>query len=1108
MRRARASLALVLTLLALVTVTTAILAFVVGHAGVLSTDAARAALSTAEPGAGAVQAQTRIGDDPAAQDATARAKLTQGFSPAPVTIHTTRVSEPRRATVDGSELPERLTLWAGEHLRPGLITVTGGTWPTGATEAALQAGAAAATGLTVGDVVTVDGHDLEVTALWEPAAPSSPVWFGDPLVLDGVDATSSGPLVVDGSVITGGDPFIRWSVVPDTNRITPEALSVLAAGAERAKALVAEADITGRGIVVDGDLASTAERAARDWEVGRAFGIVPVSVLLLVAAVGLVQVSGLLAGTREREHALLAARGAARTQLLVTGLLEAAVVAVLGAGLGTALALGAIWLTSRTTAQFGIVLLGGAGSLLLALAALGAMTIRSTASPIGRTRADRVRTVAGAAALVVVFAAAAVTTWQLRGSARLELVPALAPALLLAAAAVLGLAVLGPLSRLAMALARLGGTPLWLAGAQLARGLLVHAVPVTLTILATGTATVASLYAGTAAATHRDQTMLTVGAPLRATLSSLDADTQTLALPELAAVEGVTEAVPVWLDEAARVGDLPVTVLAAPLDKLDDVAALPEGLALPSLPTPKRETEPMTLPAGTATLTVDLAGRLVLDPWQQLYLDRLMEFHRAAMAGLPDSEILAQMWTEDHLRTLSAPLTISSELTLRDLVTGLSRTIPGPRLEVPPPQVSWADGFVDITFSPSEATASRDIALPERGSFVLEAVQVEGPANDYAGNRTLELDVTFLADGEPVTGAQDWTADNAVPHRFAGPYRDAVAAVDPAWELEEEAVPGPDGGEVTISTPTSNRPPLPAAIIDTSSATWHLVASPVPALLTVGPAVAFVSEDPLGVMSGRGLTTPEPVPVAITQALAETSTLGIGSTIDLASFGRRVPAVVTAVTPALPGLTNPFGVLAESGTVAAQLATTSTPLRWPSQLWATVDGDPGEVRAAAARLPGVTAVRSPDEAPDRTATAARSLWIAAGCALLLSLTGLASASATQLTARRSEVAVLRALGMTPRAQGRSRILETGGTLVIGTLAGIGAGIAVAWLVVEPLVSAAQDAGQRFRSPLTPDLLPWALLLAVGAAAVGLILWLVGRAVQRQALDAEYREEVR
>ncbi|HJE50501.1 MAG TPA: hypothetical protein K8V15_00700, partial [Tessaracoccus flavescens] len=548
LRRARASVVLVATLFALVAVTSGILAFTLGNSGILATTAARDALLKASPGEGGVTAQTRMAPDVEAQDALAREKLTEGFAPAPVDIWTTYVSEPRRAT-DGPS--QALILWAGEHLAGDPVRVTAGAWPSGPGEAALHVGAAEKAGIEPGARFTVDGHELTVTALWEPASPFDPLWFGEDLVLTGTTGAHLGPLVVDRSVLTGGAPFIRWGVVPDVETIAPSELNSLAEGAAKARELVKAADVTGRGIRADGDLAATAEVAARDYTVGQSFGFVPVSLLILVAVVGLVQVAGQLAATREREVSLLLARGASRRQLIVAGLGEATVAAVAGAAVGTAVAAAVVWLLAGNAAHLGTVLWGGLVSLALAIVCLGAVTVATTVRLArgDQPRSDRVRGVAGAAALVLVVAAAALATWQLLragtfvtttddGDIQADLLPALSPALLVAAAAVVGLVALAPVTRLLeLASRRIRSTGLWLAGAQLARGLVVQAVPVVLTILAVGTATLASFYSGSYAEAQRQLASLSHGAPVRAILGNPPAG-QPFALPPVAEVDG------------------------------------------------------------------------------------------------------------------------------------------------------------------------------------------------------------------------------------------------------------------------------------------------------------------------------------------------------------------------------------------------------------------------------------------------------------------------------------------------------------------------------------------------------------------------------------------
>lgn len=1129
LRRARASALLLATLFALVAVTTGILAFALGNAGALATAAARAAISSADPSEAGVRAQTRMAPDPDAQDALARSQLTEGFAPAPITIWTTFSSEPRPVTAADGSLKERFILWAGEHLGPETLEVDG-AWPTSPTEAALHAEAATRVGIEVGETLTVDDHELTVTALWRAQHPSDAGWFEEPLVLQGADGVHLGPLVVDRSVLIGGQPFVRWGVVPDAERITADQLGALAEGAERAKTLVAEADITGRGITVEGDLASTATRAAHELAVGEAFGFVPVSLLLLVAVVGLIQVAGLLATTRERELQLLFARGSSPGQVVSAGVAEALVVALLGAAVGTGLASAALWITSGTWAHTPAVLRGGHVSLGIALLCLIGVALNAAwrAARGGQARSDRVKAVAGAAALVLVSAAAALATWQLRSSGSFvrdfggtpgtDLVPALSPALLLAAAAVVGLVVLAPVTRLLeFAAHRTRSTTTWLAGAQLARGLVVQAVPVVLTILATGTTTFAALYAGTGAALARDVTSLGQGAPLRATLEPSARDP--LDFPTLDGVPGVTANVPVWIDANALIGDVPLTALAAPMDALGDVAALPGEEALPTeaLLLPAAEGPgPVALPEGAATMTVDLTGALSLDPWQLQTLQFKPEFHRAIAETLPagERETQVRFTMDSELQEATKPWHVATTLLLRDPRTGQSAEVPGPRLQVPAAEVTHTEDYSSIQFIGPTGEASVEIGLPQGRPLVLDAIRLDaGTQHNYA-ERTIDLTLSVTADGEPVLGADtaNWSADEALTTTIAGPYLEAEAAVEPEVWLEEGLMQTDTGGEMTVQNIRNNRPHPPLPMVDPTAEAWRVrLPTPVPATLTVGPGVAFapVQSDTLGVAADAPRAAPIVVPVALTPALSEASTMGLGDTFEATLYGRHVPVEVVAITESIPGLTSPMGLLVDSGAWSASRAAHLDELVPPTELWGSLDGDPAAARDATLALPGVASVLIAENPTDAAAApAAQAFWIAAASALVLAMTGLAAATATQLTHRRPEVAVLRALGMTPGAQGRSRAWEIGGILALATAAGIAAGWLAGWLIVDPVIRSSSADDVAFPTHLTLDAGPWLILLGLGAAAVAVILALLARAVRRQALDNEYREEVR
>ncbi|NHB84182.1 hypothetical protein G7085_04905 [Tessaracoccus sp. HDW20] len=386
LRRLRAARVLVAVLFGVVVLTSAILAGSLGNAGLLATRAVTAVLDNPESGDAGLQIQTRMGEDAVAQDDLVRATLTESFSPLHVTIWTSSVSEPKEASVDGGSLPNRVRLASADQLSAENLTLVEGAWPDGAASTAVQRDAAERLGLRVGSVVTVAGSDLTVTGLWEAKDPAAAMWLGDPLMSSGFDGAAAGPLVVAPEVVAAsGSPFLRWVVT--VGSVKPGQLPLLTERAENAASAVKAVDVSGRGIVVTGDLGPTAAQAARDSASGDAFGFLPVSVLILIAVVGLSQVAGLLARAREPHESLLVARGAGLRQLLAVSLGEAGAVSLLGAAAGTGIAALVIRLAAGDWGQTRTVLLGGlAGAVLAfgclaAVAALSAVRIRRGHQP-------------------------------------------------------------------------------------------------------------------------------------------------------------------------------------------------------------------------------------------------------------------------------------------------------------------------------------------------------------------------------------------------------------------------------------------------------------------------------------------------------------------------------------------------------------------------------------------------------------------------------------------------------------------------------------------------------------------------------------------------------
>src|SRR5690606_33942038 len=124
-------------------------------------------------------------------------------------------------------------------------------------------------------------------------------------------------------------------------------------------------------------------------------------------------------------------------------------------------------------------------------------------------------------------------------------------------------------------------------------------------------------------------------------------------------------------------------------------------------------------------------------------------------------------------------------------------------------------------------------------------------------------------------------------------------------------------------------------------------------------------------------------------------------------------------------------------------------LPYPTELWVRPAAGT-DVEAARpvveqlAAVDGVALVAGPGRfaVTDATSAARLVFWVASAGAVLLAVTGIAAVAATLLGHRRPEVAVLRALGMPPATQARSRALELGGVVLASIVLGLGA----SWLV--------------------------------------------------------------
>ena len=82
-----------------------------------------------------------------------------------------------------------------------VATLEAGDWAGDASQATMQADAAAALGVDIGDAIVLDELvELTIVGTWRADDPDAPRWMGDSLWITGGNDRSVGPIVVDAAV--------------------------------------------------------------------------------------------------------------------------------------------------------------------------------------------------------------------------------------------------------------------------------------------------------------------------------------------------------------------------------------------------------------------------------------------------------------------------------------------------------------------------------------------------------------------------------------------------------------------------------------------------------------------------------------------------------------------------------------------------------------------------------------------------------------------------------------------------------------------------------------------------------------------------------------------
>jgi hypothetical protein len=994
-------------------------------------------------------------------------------------------------------------------------TLVDGAWPADAGDpsAPIQVvvadTVASALHLRVGDslpfVAHASANPLAVPArlvgIFSVTSAADPYWNDDNQLTTGLHENGSyrtlGPFVTtqDDLLQHAGlaQLFLQWRVFPSFQALSLDDASQLRASVEGlAERLGVD---TGQPFTVESGLPAILGDAERSLLVSRTGVLLLFAQLSILAAYAIVLTASLLVDHRRVDTALLRSRGAGLPQLALLSAAEGFLLAIPAVLVAPWLAVGALNLLNvagpladvglhidpRVTLD-GYVAAGAAGLACVVLLGIPALlAARGFAAEHGGLSRQETRTFGQRMGLdVALLAITGIAIWQLRlygapltrsvqGALGLDPLLVAAPAIGLMAGGVLALRVLPLLATAAEAVVSRGRDLVASLGSrQMARRPLRYTRSALLLMLAMSMGVFALSYAATWSRSQRDQAAYQAGADARVVPGASIGSLPAWALPSAyQGVPGVAQVSPVErisggvsfaaggsadllaLDAATGAG----VVRFRSDESSESIAALMQPLSAgrprPALP---------QLPDGTTYLRVvpnfkiTAISQLVFDPATQEGKD--VPLDPAKVSGVQ----------------------LSVGAVVRD-AHGLIYD-----LETAPVDVAGVPTAIVLTLAPTKSGNAAGVAQAQ--------ARLDGPLTLAGLNVAVWLpqDLTTTS-GVLGVGAVASGAD------AAGPWADVPLAAAALWHAKIA-----QGQQVLADVPTAQ---------------------------TTGTAIRLGSEDGQGALLGNGpqiaaarvsfvpasVAPGGPVPVLVNRAFLAATTSAPGDTITatLDSVSRRLE--ISGVVESFPTTdpTRPLVVLDESTLGLLRLQATGT-TRHADEWWlSATDG-------ATAGLADALRASPFDSADVVTATdRARSLstdpialgiigaltlgFISTGLFAIVGLTVSAAVSARQ---RRTEFALLRALGFSARQLSASLWLENGSLVLVSLLAGTGLGLLIGWLVL-PFVTVTQ----RAATPVPPVLveIPWdriLLLDGVSALALGIAVVVIGAVLRRLGVGSVLR----
>lgn len=1046
-----------------------------------------------------------------------------------------RVSLAARTVVgiDGpSGRPARLSILAGDGELVGRATLVAGRWPTslvptgpdratpvpsgtGTIEVAVPMATADELGLELGDRLTVgdrrstsgNARELLVVGFWRPEASAS-VWAGAALAVEPPAEAGGtlGPAIIGLSDLAAlaGSVDLEWSAVPDLAALRAADAESLAADIAALATRLPAALPRDRAPLLTLALGEALRSEGRVALVGRAGVLIVTVELAALSLYGLLLLSALLAERRIGEAILLRARGASVGHLFRVSILEASLVALPALVVGPAVAVGVVHILGSLglLASTGIVglttpdvVLAGVAAAATTGFAVAAIGVAAPGPVVGaslaavRARLARARTVGLAVRLgfdIVLVAAAAVAFWQIGrgggllvgggGSLHPNLIVVAGPAVGLLAGATVALRVVPLLMIVGQwAASRRRGAVVTLAARQLARRPLRFARVALLLVLAVGLATLASAYVATWDRSQRDQAAYESAVDLRIVAADYPAVPDWLSAAWYGRLEGVTAVGAVTrgtFDAGRGVRDAELLaiepeVLGPSFGRSAGVEDAALAAALDALRSGRLTLAALELPSGTTALRIAFRANLTV--------------HSAGeLGGAPSDETIELL---PRVR----------------LLDGHGRLV---QLDGPSVDGSGGEQVVEIPLagslgdgSPSTGVAGESGRVAPTPPLRLIGIEVQIRAAIYLSIvgtfEIVAVDAVPAASGEAV-----------VPLDVPPPVGWSWTRLEPSERLGvvTEPYPTEPGAPGRISLVAPESPPVLGGPRGGPGGLPERADRPVSG--AQGTTFVLAAELPS-----------QPIlPAILGRSLAERAGVGPGDLLPIDVFGFRARLRVASIVDRLPPLdpNRPFAVVDAPSLELVALAATRTGVGIDEWWLVLRPGAEAVVSKAVAQGPS-----TPAEIVGREAgTASRlrdpvalgligALTLASLASLVFAAVGVVVGALVGAEERLTELAVLRALGLSRTDLVGWLVVEQAALIATGIGAGLVVGLILAVLVLPSLTLT--PAGPPV--PPVVIVLPWPTVGLLVLAGPALLIAVAGL-LRRQTSHLEVATTIR